>query len=355
MRTTRDELFQWVLDFGPKSRYNLSSSGLSEPDLQAMGIYTSLERVAVEREHENERLFAEEVAQAYQVEPYNVVLTAGASEAIFLAYSVFGGGGKAIVPLPNYPAMFTVPRSLGMKVDSSPRRAPRVHGAVFGLTDPNNPTGMSLDREDVDDLIDSAKGTGTNIFINETYREFTFPDSPQTHFGRSGNVITGNTMTKFYGLGRLRVGWILADKQKARRVLYAKWAVSGHDSEYSLWIATQILRKRTAFVERARRIHSTNIELVRKFLDRTKGVWADLGAAPFCLVHYKKGPASVPLARGIFEKTGVLVAPGDYFGAPRTFRLCFTADSETLRAGLEELSGFLNGQETLLETSAERK
>jgi histidinol-phosphate/aromatic aminotransferase/cobyric acid decarboxylase-like protein len=128
--------------------------------------------------------------------------------------------------------------------------------------------------------------------INETYKEFTFPSLPRTHFGSTGNVVVCSTMTKFYGLGRLRVGWIMADKNAARRLSYAKWAVSGHDSEYSLWIATQVLRKRQRFVKRARGIQSRNIKLVRRFTADTEGVSTELGAAPFCLVRYKRGPGS---------------------------------------------------------------
>jgi aspartate/methionine/tyrosine aminotransferase len=341
LRPARDELFDWILSLGPTVRYNLTSSGLSEPDLQSMGIDTSFERFAAEK-YEHERVFAEEVARLYKVEPGNVVATNGASEAIFLVYSVLGVGGRAVIPLPNYPSMFTVPRSLGIEVGNS-LRPTGARGTIFGLTDPNNPTGVSLDEDAVDRLTDSARGTGTNIFINETYREFTFPGTPMTHFGTSSKVVTSNTMTKFYGLGRLRVGWILADAPKARQLLYAKWAVSGHDSEYSLWIAAQVLRNRARFVERARQIHTKNLELVRRFLGRTKGVSADLGAAPFCLVHYRKGPASVSLARNLMQRAGVLVSPGDFFGAPRAFRLCFTADEKTLRDGLDALSNFFNG------------
>ncbi len=341
MRPAVDRLFDWILSLGPTAEHNLTSSGLPEPDLSAMGINTSFEDFASEREGQ-ERAFAEEVARLYKVEPSDVVITAGASEAIFLVYSVFGEGGRAVVPLPNYPPMYTVPTSLGMEVRSSlaPAKARR---AIFGLTDPNNPTGHSLDRGAVDALIDSSKGSDETVFINETYREFAFPATAETHFGRAANVITANTMTKFYGLGRLRVGWVLADRRKARSLLYSKWAVSGHDSEYSLWIAAQVLRKRRDFVERARRVYTENVKLVLRFLSETKGVSAELGVAPFCLVHYANGPASVPLGRRLLKETGVLVAPGDFFGAPRAFRLCFTTDSSTLGRGLDALTGFFNG------------
>ncbi len=336
MRPARDKLFDWILSNQRSCKYNLTSSGLAEPDLRAMGIDTSYQSYAAEK-GDLEMAFAEEVARAYGVEPGNVVLTAGASEAIFLVYSVLGDGRRAVVPLPNYPPMFTVPQALGAKVTSSMSHSGRT---IIGLTDPNNPTGKSLDAGAIESVFDAGRKTGATVFVNETYREFTFPGRPRTHFGRGPDMVTCSTMTKFYGLGRLRAGWILASRKHARQLLYAKWAASGHDSEYSLWIAAQVLRRRQRFVERARRIRSANVELVRRFLRDTDGVSAELGAAPFCLVHYSKGPSSFQLAKSILSKTGALVGPGDFFGAPKAFRLCFTGENEKLKMGLEALTGF---------------
>ena len=127
-------------------------------------------------------------------------------------------------------------------------------------------------------------------------------------------------------------------------MLYAKWAVSGHDSSYSLWIAAQTLRLRSRFVERAQQICSRNARLVRRFIEETQGVSAELGAAPFCLVHYKGRRGSVAFAREVLDKTGVLIAPGDFFGAPGAFRLCFTTDEGTLKRGLAALSEFFDEQ-----------
>jgi aspartate/methionine/tyrosine aminotransferase len=336
LNPTEDRLFSWVLDLGPKAKYNLSSSGLSEPDLSEMGVETAYHDYGPEKnDHFRELEFVEEVAALYGVEPENVVPTAGASEAIFLVYSTLGAGCRALVPLPNYPAMFTVPKALGLEVSSN-LTSSRGSGVIIGLTDPNNPTGRLLDESTTDRV---AKGTV--VFVNETYKGFA--SGPQTTvFGKVPGAVVCSTMTKFFGLGRLRVGWVVADKQSSKRLLYAKWAVSGHDSEYSLWIATQVLRNRQRFTDRAGKLLSTNTKLVRKFLAETKGVSAEMGKTPFCLVRYRNGPNSIALARALFAKTGVLVSPGDFFGAPKTFRLCFTADEETLDLGLEELSKVFN-------------
>lgn len=327
--------------FVPESKYNLTSSGLTEPNLSAMGINTSFADFAAEK-GEQETLFAEAVASLYKVERDNVVLTSGASQAIFLAYSVLGAGGKAIVPMPNYEPMFTIPRSLGMAVGSSLGKPTHARGTMYGLTDPNNPTAQSLGPGLVERLHAASRKSGSSLFLNETYKEFTFPMSPVSYFQQYVDTVTCSTMTKFYGLGRLRVGWILADKRTARRLRNAERLVSGHNPDYSLWLARQALGKRARFAKRALKIYKENRALVAKFAEEVDDVAETrLGAAPFCLVSYKKGPDSTSFGRELLRKTGVLVSPGDYFGAPKAFRLCFTCDRAVLRQGLDLLAEYL--------------
>jgi histidinol-phosphate aminotransferase len=337
LRPVEFRLVEWILGLAPKARYNLTSSGLSEPDLPAMGIDTSFSDFASEKD-EHERLFVETVAELYEVEPENVVLTTGASQAIFFVYSVLGTGGKAVVPLPNYEPMFTIPRSLGMTVRNSLANQASALGAVYGLTDPNNPTAQSLGSDLVERLHRDCKKNRSSLFVNETYKGFTFPRNPTSYFQLYDDAVTCSTMTKFYGLGRLRVGWILADGRKTRKLWNAERLVSGHNPEYSLWIARQVLRKR------ARDIYEENLALMTKFVSETEGVAETrLGSAPFCLVKYRKGPDSITFARKLLQKTGVLVSPGDFFGAPKAFRLCFTCDDIILRQGLGLLADYLKG------------
>jgi aspartate/methionine/tyrosine aminotransferase len=152
-------------------------------------------------------------------------------------------------------------------------------------------------------------------------------------------------MTKFYGLGRLRVGWILADRQKAHKLWAAERLVSGHNPEYSLWIARQVLRRRELFVKRAQKIYEENLALMTKFVEEVGEVAETrLGGAPFCLVKYRRGPDSITFGRKLLRKTGVLVSPGDFFGAQKAFRLCFTCDKTVLEQGLGLLADYLKAQ-----------
>jgi aspartate/methionine/tyrosine aminotransferase len=248
--------------------------------------------------------------------------------------------------------MFSIPRSLGIPVRHSLRGDSRMR-ILLALTDPDNPTGRLLDPVAADELNALAR-SGATIFISETYRDFAFRPAPNSSFGQQENIVVCNTMTKFYGLGRLRVGWILAEKRKALQLSRAKRLISGHDSEYSLWLARQVLKSRERFVKRARRVYSENARLTAEFIDDTDGISGTIGVTPFCLVKYARGPGSVTLARRVFERTGVLVSPGDFFGAPKAFRLCFTLERGALEEGLRRLSLFLNRQTVRMPTSARR-
>lgn len=344
MRPVEFRLVEWMQGHAPEARYNLTSSGLGEPDLQAMGVNTSFSDFADEKD-EHERLFVEEVAGLYKVEPENVVLTTGASQAIFFVYSVLGAGGRAVVPLPNYEPMFTIPRSLGMSVRNSLASQANERRAVYGLTDPNNPTAQSVEPDLIDRLRRASKKSGSTLFVNETYKEFTFPDRPISYFQQYDDTVTCSTMTKFYGLGRLRVGWTLADRRKARKLWEAERLVSGHNPEYSLWIARQVLKRRELFVRRARQTYEQNLGLMKKFVDEAgAAAGTRLSGAPFCLVRYRRGPDSITFGRRLLQRTGVLVSPGDFFGAPKAFRLCFTCDKAVLEQGLGLLADYLKAQ-----------
>ena len=328
-------LVSWILRNLPRARYDLSSSGLPQPQLEEMGVDATY-RAFLREKGDHEGLLTEAVAALYGVEADNVVITTGGSEAIYLAYAVFGEG-RAVVPLPNYEPMFAIPRWLGMKVTSS-LAGPPIRGAVYAVTDPNNPTGHRLQSEV--GLLEEVSERAT-VLVNETYEGFTF-GRPHSAFSGHRRFVTCTSMTKFYGLGWLRVGWMLAGRRNAELLQRGRRLISGHNSEYSLWIAKQVLARRDAFFKRARTIHSGNLELVTEFASSVKGaVVVPSEAAPFCLVRYAKGPDSVTFAERLLKERGVLVSPGDYFGAPRAFRLCFTSDSDDLAEGLKRLSGFL--------------
>ncbi|MDJ0624886.1 MAG: histidinol-phosphate transaminase [Candidatus Caenarcaniphilales bacterium] len=74
------------------------------------------------------------------------------------------------------------------------------------LCSPNNPTGNTLDWSSIEKIILKAKETGTYVFLDEAYAEY----SGSTHIDKVqkyNNLIIGRTFSKVYALAGLRVGW----------------------------------------------------------------------------------------------------------------------------------------------------
>ncbi len=98
------------------------------------------------------------------------------------------------------------------------------HTRLVFVCNPNNPTGTSLRRPELDAFLDSVP-TSTLVVLDEAYREFVtdpgVPDALDTYADRP-NVVVLRTLSKAWGLAGLRVGFLVAAPEVAdalRKVL----------------------------------------------------------------------------------------------------------------------------------------
>jgi len=340
MGTPDFRLYWWIKHNMGKAKHNLSSSGLSEPDLNEMGVVTDYSAFKASSQ-DSEESFRRAVAELYGVSKENVLPTIGGTEAIYLVNLFMAEWTRsAFVPTPNYEPMLSVPAMLGFQLEKTfnPSRT-----LLVSLTDSNNPTGRSLSETWVKSLIDES-GDDSCVYIDETFREFGFQESIGTWFKLNRDkVVVSNTLTKFYGLGGFRVGWITASEDKIEDLARLKPFITGEDAAYSLWVGAQAIRNRSRFVSRAKRIVERNKRIVEEFVESTPRIgWSNPDAAPFCLITYYDGVSSEKLCLEALREQSVLIAPAEFFGAERGFRLCFThTDEEALVEGLKSLSVFL--------------
>jgi histidinol-phosphate aminotransferase len=107
-------------------------------------------------------------------------------------------------------------RDLRVDVDAV-LRAVKPSTRIIYLCTPNNPTGDTLGRDEVDALV---RGTDCLVFLDEAYADFadeTFMAEP----GRRRHVVVGRTFSKAWGLAGLRIGyaalpgWLVPEYLKA--------------------------------------------------------------------------------------------------------------------------------------------
>ncbi|MEM3670646.1 MAG: pyridoxal phosphate-dependent aminotransferase [Thermoprotei archaeon] len=337
MKIEQFKLADWIHKYSGVVEYNLSSSGMSEPDLGEMGVDTSYQSFLQHRK-DVDQVFKEEVANLYGVSPQCVIPTVGGSEAIYIAYSYLATlRTKICVPAPDYEPLFAVPRMLEVPLLEEEPETDDMNTWIC-LTDANNPTGKRVSKQRLE-KVRRRRG----VYVDETFRLFC--EGGEALSPRQDNVIVSSSMTKFYGLSQIRIGWLVASYEIAVKLSEIKKLISNQNPLYSTWIALQALRNRDRFETRNKMIVGRNLRLVREFAEDNSSLeWVEPDGPPFAFFTYRKEISSLKLCTKAAEEAGVLIAPAEFFGSEKGFRLCFSTDEEEhLSHGLNVLSGFLRG------------
>ena len=347
-----EKLIRWIVDNIHRAKYNLSLSGLDEPDFASMGVDTSFEHMKKEAP-DPEAYFTEILSGLYGYDKGEIFTTTGGSEAIFLI-SMYAKSREMTVftGLPEYEPLFNVPYNMGIRTVSRTFRGLQEtvsshegRKAVF-MSNPNNPSGSLHNREYTNGLLESLRSEDL-FYTDEAFLEFTFPDRPRSFRDGEENTMINGSLTKFYGFGGMRAGWIVATKEKLKVLDLIRNISGGQNSNYSLFIAGQCLLNRKKFQDRARRIVEPNLALLTKTMNELPVLSWDIPRdAPFALIRYNKDVSSQRICDIALDKYGLFLDPGDYFGEANSFRLCFTRRPESFKESMEVFGRFV--QENLL-------
>lgn len=157
--------------------------------------------------------------------PDDVLVTAGAAEANFLAVmQLVGPGERLVVERPGWPQAEVLGRAIGAEVVAVARseeegwRLPLdrlAEAAVPGtrmifLTNPNNPTGRLMGADEIGEAVAIARRAGAWLLVDEVYAglEWEGPRAPSVA-GLYEKGITTGSVSKALGLQGLRTGWLV--------------------------------------------------------------------------------------------------------------------------------------------------
>ena len=290
------------------------------------------------------------VAEAYGVDAEQVLVTPGASVANALAAAAALGeaaaagtdgtgrggagarAGRVLVEKPGYEPHVATPRGLGATVDRYRRGESwaldpdRIRAAAMDETclvvasNRHNPSGARADRETLAAAAEAAATADARLLVDEVYAPYGRADAGDegafggpTAAGLPNAVVTGS-LTKFWGLGSLRVGWLVADPafvERAREVAVHLPAVAGP----SRTLARRALAAHETLAADQRARCLENHELLRSFVeDRSELDGPVFDGCPFALLAHESADGE-SVAAAAWEE-GLLVAPGRFFGAP---------------------------------------
>ncbi len=167
------------------------------------------------------------MAKFYGVAEDQVLVTRGSDEGIDLLVRAFCRAGKDhIIECPPCFGMYRVAAGIqGAEVVSVPLKpgsfevnadalldACGYYTKIVFLTTPNNPSGGSIAREVLLDVIDTLRGK-TLVAVDEAYIEFSAAGSMANALNEYDNLVVYRTLSKAFALAGARCGALLASAQ----------------------------------------------------------------------------------------------------------------------------------------------
>lgn len=201
------------------------------------------------------------------VAPEHIFLGNGSDEAIDLPYRIFCEPGRdnVVAIEPTY-GMYrvcadinnveyrtvTLNESFQFQADQI-LQACDEHTKLIWFCSPNNPTGNSLDRQEMLHVVERFQGI---VIIDEAYIDFSRQQSFRSELATHPNLIVLNTMSKAWALAGVRLGMAFASKEiidvfnKVKypyniNILTQKEAFKAFENamEVSKWVSTIILER----------------------------------------------------------------------------------------------------------------
>ncbi|MBI3097843.1 MAG: aminotransferase class I/II-fold pyridoxal phosphate-dependent enzyme [Planctomycetes bacterium] len=298
------------------------------------------------------------IAERYNVPAANVFLTHGASLGIFTACAaLLKPGDEILMEVPNYEPLYQVARACGVEVKILERRFDKKfqidleelqrriskNTRALVITNLHNPSGVATWAEKMQTIAQIARHNGSLVLCGEAYGDYTFgePITPACKFGE--HMISIKTLSKTYGLGGIRMGWLLADEPHIARFRQVYDYLNVVNAVPTEQIALAAFQNLDALRERTAKIVNENLPILREWVDTREDVqWVPPDGGTICFLRLLYGISSWELMRLLKTKYDTLVVPGDFFWAKGFIRVGFGGDTEMLRKGLENLGKALD-------------
>lgn len=289
--------------------------------------------------------------------PGEIILTCGATEALFSAFTaLLNPGDEVVVPTPAFSlyesivtALHGVPVPLdtsrdGFQLTEDGLRAalsPRTKAVV--LNSPNNPTGCVYNERTFSLVADIARETGLYVVCDDVYHALTY-DGGQPGFAARfpelrEQVIVVDSFSKPYAMTGWRLGWLMADAPVKAQIEKAhQYAVSSAASFTQRACAAALSLDAAPVRERYRRRRDL---VYRRLTELGLSVTKPEGAFYIFPSIAKFGMGAEEFCTRLIREGGLALVPGTCFGVEGYARLSYCYGEAELAEGLDRLAAFV--------------
>jgi aspartate aminotransferase len=294
------------------------------------------------------------------VGPQNVIVTAGAKQAIYNSlYTILNPQDEVIIPVPywvSYPEMvrmcygvpvFVTPEDGGLYPHMSEiEAATSEYTKAIIINSPANPSGMVYPPDFIAEIVDYCEKKDIYLIMDDIYHKLVFDGKVAvpgyrytTKDVESSKLVVVNGVSKLYGMTGFRIGWAIANSEMVEVMNNVQSSVTSGPSVVTQAAAEGALTGVQGLVETLRLSIQNNRDIMVEELTAFEGVKFSKPDGTFYIFPdfsaYEKD--SLKLSQFLLKKALVVTVPGKEFGMEGRLRLSYSGSAKDVTDGIARI------------------
>lgn len=257
------------------------------------------------------------ISDFHEIPKECIIAGNGSTELIYLIPRVFRPK-RALVVIPTFSEYRNSLELVGCKTDTfllteadgftleTGRLAEALNGGydILYICNPGNPTGALIPKKPVLEIADMASEYGTLCVVDEAFIDFVEEESVKKEAVARPNMIVLRSMTKFFGIPGMRVGFAIGTENNIKKMMVYKepWSVNALGS-----IAAVESLNDAEYIEESRKYIAQERDYLFSALARIPWLRPFHPAANYILVRIEREGLNADVLSDILIKKGVLI------------------------------------------------
>ncbi len=312
---------------------------------------------------------AEYYAERYSrpLSPENILVTTGATEAIYLALTATSAPGREfIVPDPSFMLYAPLIRMNGGIVKSIPTRAENDHQLdpqevidaidintyAIVLNSPSNPTGTVYPRETVEAIVEEAAYRNVYVISDEVYDHLVYDGrefpSVLSCCSDLDHVMVVSSFSKTFSMAGMRIGWLMASQGAIRKLRRYHMFTTTVANTPSQWGGVAALRHGARFLDALELEYTKRRDLLVELVERTPHLTGYRPQGAFYMFPaLPEGIDGGNVALRLLKEARVCTVPGDTFGdhCRNALRLSYSMSTDQIERAFERIIPWMEKQD----------
>ncbi|GAB2896999.1 pyridoxal phosphate-dependent aminotransferase [Microbulbifer echini] len=302
-----------------------------------------------------------------KITPENILVTTGATEAIYLALTAMSAPGREFIMAdPSFLLYAPLIRMNGGEVHYIPTRAENNHQLdpqevidafdnnthAVVLNSPSNPTGTVYPRETVETIVQEAAYRGIFVISDEVYDHLIYDDRDYAGVlsccSDLDHVIIISSFSKTFSMAGMRIGWMIASQGVIRKLRRYHMFTTTVANTPCQWAGVAALKGDRSFIADIIKTYKKRRNRLVQLVEQTPYLEGYMPEGAFYLFpSLPEGVNGNNVALRMLRETGVCTIAGDTFGEScrNALRFSYATSIENIEEAFERIIPWMEKQE----------